>query len=314
MRDILDSLIEWSDRDMPYAVATVVETWSSAPRPAGASMAVNAEGEVVGSISGGCVESAVVELCSTALGTNTVQREVFGVSGADAFAIGLTCGGTIEVCVYPADHGFGDRLRDVREALRAGAPAVLQTPAFTHRFDTAPHMIVCGAIDFAEAMTRVGKLLGYHVVLCDARATFATPARFPHADEIVVDWPHRYLRSRPVAPSTVLCVLTHDPKFDIPLLEWALRQPFAYIGAMGSRRTCADRESQLRLRGLGDEHLARLHAPIGLDIGGRTPAETAVAIAAEIIGARENRAGTPLRSGTAAIHSPGAEMAVGCPE
>src|SRR5690348_7650018 len=164
-------------------------------------------------------------------------------------------------------------------------------------------MIVFGAIDFATAVARIGRFLGYRVTVCDARAVFATPARFPDADEIVVTWPHRYLAAQQIDASTVLCVLTHDPKFDIPLLEEALRGEAGYIGVMGSRRTHADRLARLRERGIDEAALSRLHAPIGLDLGAQTPAETAVSIAAEIIAARQGRTGLPLRELETPIHA-----------
>ncbi len=165
-----------------------------------------------------------------------------------------------------------------------------------------PRMIVFGAIDFAAALVRAGKFLGYHVTVCDARPVFATPARFPDADEIVVDWPHRYLRGTATDARTVLCVLTHDAKFDVPLLKEALRMPVAYVGAMGSRRTHADRDRRLREVGLTAGELAQLRSPIGLDLGARTPEETALSIAAEIVAARRGGTGVPLTGSAVAIH------------
>ena len=163
-------------------------------------------------------------------------------------------------------------------------------------------MIVFGAIDFAAAVARIGAFLGYRVTVCDARPTFATAKRFPDADEVVVEWPHRYLRDTEVDARTVVCVLTHDPKFDVPLLEIALRLPLAYVGAMGSRRTNDDRLEKLRELGLTEDELARLHAPIGLDVGARTPEETAISVAAELIAARWNGSGAQLRKIDGPIH------------
>ncbi|MYS72961.1 XdhC/CoxI family protein, partial [Streptomyces sp. SID5926] len=165
-----------------------------------------------------------------------------------------------------------------------------------------PRMIVFGAVDFAAALVRAGKFLGYHVTVCDARPVFATPARFPEADEVVVDWPHRYLRDTPTDGRTVLCVLTHDAKFDVPLLAEALRMPVAFVGAMGSRRTHEDRDRRLRQAGLSGDELSRLRSPIGLDLGARTPEETALSIAAEIVAARRGGTGVPLTGGAAPIH------------
>jgi xanthine dehydrogenase accessory factor len=163
-------------------------------------------------------------------------------------------------------------------------------------------MLVFGAIDFAAAVARVGKFLGYRVTVCDARGLFATQARFPDADDVVVDWPHRYLEGVDTDTRTVICVLTHDPKFDVPLLEVALRKPAAYIGAMGSRRTHDDRIARLRGQGLTDAELARLRSPIGLDLGARTPEETAVSVAAELIQLRWGGSGRPLTQTAGRIH------------
>jgi xanthine dehydrogenase accessory factor len=163
-------------------------------------------------------------------------------------------------------------------------------------------MLVFGAIDFAAAVARIGVFLGYHVTVCDARPVFATRKRFPDAHEVVCEWPHRYLDATAVDERTVICVLTHDPKFDVPVLEVALRGPAAYIGAMGSRRTHDDRLRRLRDAGLTEDELARLASPIGLDIGARTPEETAVSIAAEIIHARWGGSTSPLRQVAGPIH------------
>lgn len=211
-----------------------------------------------------------------------------------------------------------DRLRaavvdDVRGMLALGQTGTIRygpdgrrhgatVEVFVTSFVPPPRMIVFGAIDFAAAMTRVGSMLGYRVTVCDARPVFATSQRFPHADEVVVDWPHRYLASTDVDERTVLCVLTHDPKFDVPLLELAITLPVAYIGAMGSRRTHTDRLDRLRAAGADPAALDRISAPIGLDLGARTPEETAVSIAAEIIAARWGGSGQRLRDRADRIH------------
>jgi xanthine dehydrogenase accessory factor len=163
-------------------------------------------------------------------------------------------------------------------------------------------MLIFGAIDFADALSGVGRFLGYRVTVCDARPVFATPARFPHADEVVADWPHRYLAATEVDARTVVCVLTHDAKFDIPLLHLTLSLPVAYVGAMGSRRAHAQRLELLREAGVPAEHLARLHSPIGLDLGARTSEETAISIAAEIIAHSYQGSGMPLTRSTGPIH------------
>ena len=309
---------------------------------AGAAMLVGPDGTAAGSVSGGCVEGAVYELATEVRDGRPPMLQRYGVSDDDAFAVGLTCGGIIDIFVEriapatfpelgevaadirgrPAGRGghrgrraAGRELRgrrlvvrprrsvqrqprlaarlddavrdDARGLLAQGRTTVLRyghdgerrvddIGVFVASYAPRPRMIVFGAIDFAAAVARVGSFLGYRVTVCDARPVFATRKRFPDADEVIVDWPHRYLAGdRELDERTVICVLTHDPKFDVPLLELALRMPLAYVGAMGSRRTHDDRLARLRELGLTEAELARLHAPIGLDIGARTPEETA---------------------------------------
>jgi len=183
-----------------------------------------------------------------------------------------------------------------------GERRVDDVTVFISSFAPPPRMLVFGAIDFAAAVARIGVFLGYRVTVCDARPVFATEKRFPDAHEVVVEWPHRYLARTHVDERTVICVLTHDPKFDIPLLEVALRTTAGYIGAMGSRRTHNERLDQLREVGITPGELARLHSPIGLDVGARTPEETAVSIAAEIISGRWGGSGRPLAATQGPIH------------
>ncbi|MFJ9839489.1 XdhC family protein [Kitasatospora sp. NPDC101155] len=375
MQDIAEQLQAWHASGRSFAVATVVGVSGSAPRDPGAALAVDAAGEAVGSVSGGCVEGAAYELCQAAIESGEPVLERFGYSDEDAFAVGLTCGGILDVFVQPvvpgADPGMDAGLAfiaagtpvalarviagpagllgatlavtadGVRGALSVGpstvgaleralvaeARAMLDAgrtgrivlgldgrpcdeheqgtvTCFVESYVPAPRMLVFGAIDFAAAVVRIGKFLGYHVTVCDARPVFATTRRFPEADEVVVDWPHRYLDSQlgRIDGRTVLCVLTHDAKFDIPLLERALRLPVGYVGAMGSRRTHRDREAKLREAGLTDAELARLRSPIGLDLGSRTPEETAVSVAAEIVAHRRGGSCLPLSAGNGPIH------------
>ncbi|MFI0960230.1 XdhC family protein [Streptomyces sp. NPDC021080] len=173
---------------------------------------------------------------------------------------------------------------------------------FLHSFAPPPRMLVFGAVDHAAAVARVGGFLGYRVTVCDARPAFATPRRFPAGVEVVVDWPHRYLSGQATDERTVICVLTHDPKFDVPLLEEALRRPAAYVGAMGSRRTHDHRLERLRAAGVPERALSRLRSPVGLDLGARTPEEVAVSVAAEIVALRRGGSGVPLTARTGSIH------------
>ncbi|MEU4894500.1 XdhC/CoxI family protein [Streptomyces sp. NPDC044780] len=369
MLDIAAELHRWCEEGRDVAVATVVSVGGSAPRQPGAALAVDAEGTAIGSVSGGCVEGAVYELCQEALRTGETVRETFGYSDEDAFAVGLTCGGVIDVLISPAPaadrrlrpvlaaaasaaadgrttalarivdgppellgrallvrpdgdwdgtlggHPELDRTAaaEARALLDAGRTATVVIGAEGSRCGRPvtllvessvppPRMIVFGAVDFASALVRIGKFLNYHVTVCDARPVFATAHRFPDADEVVVDWPHRYLEQTEVDARTVLCVLTHDAKFDVPLLERALRLPVAYVGAMGSARTHRDRLRRLREAGVGEPELARLRSPIGLDLGARTPEETALSIASEIVANRRGGTGTPLTGARTPIH------------
>ncbi|MFD4924364.1 XdhC family protein [Streptomyces goshikiensis] len=376
MLDIAEELNRWVEQGRDFAVATVVAISGSAPRQPGAALAVDGDGTAIGSVSGGCVEGAVYELCRQALEDGETVLERFGYSDDDAFAVGLTCGGVIDILVTPVPAGSPARgafaaalaaaARGEAAALAriAEGPAELMGRALVVRGDGSyegglgghpeldrtlaeearamldagrtgvvemgadgrlcgeplkvlveasvppPRMIVFGAIDFASALVRIGKFLGYHVTLCDARPVFATRRRFPEADEIVVDWPHRYLESTEVDGRTVLCVLTHDAKFDVPLLELALRLPVAYVGAMGSRRTHEDRNKRLRDVGVSELELARLRSPIGLDLGARSPEETALSIAAEIVANRRGGTGTSLTGAHVPIHHDGSKAAM----
>ncbi|WP_328766367.1 XdhC family protein [Streptomyces sp. NBC_00286] len=407
MLDLAEELNRWVEEGRAFAVATVVAVSGSAPRSPGAALAVDSEGTAIGSVSGGCVEGAVYDLCVQALQDGEVVRERFGYSDEDAFAVGLTCGGVVEVLVTPVgadapgrkvfasalsaaaggeaaalarvvrgpvellgrallvrpsearwgsprtesggvarwgsprtESGEGSYegelgghpelartvVHEARALLNAGRTGTFDISASEARWGSPrtesggesrcgvaltvfvesrvppPRMIVFGAIDFAAALVRAGKFLGYHVTVCDARPVFATRVRFPEADEIVVDWPHRYLRRTETDGRTVLCVLTHDAKFDVPLLEAALRLPVAYVGAMGSRRTHEDRNRRLREVGVTERELARLRSPIGLDLGARTPEETALSIAAEIVAVRQGGSGVPLTGSATPIH------------
>ena len=384
MRDVLEPLLDWWRAGRTVGVGTVVATYRSAPRPAGATMVVGPGDTVFGSVSGGCVEGAVFDLATTAIesGRGTLQR--YGISDDDAFAVGLTCGGILDVWVEPvsqetfpelaevADLVARDRpvaiatvirhdeadvigrriivrlseaaggyegqgslgspgldaavVRAAESLLGSGASAVVTTgiegrpgeevDIFIHVLASRPRMIVVGAIDFAAAMSRVGRLLGYDVTVVDARPVFATTERFPAADSVVVDWPHRYLRAEYDAgrldDRSAIVVLTHDPKFDVPALEVALRlSDVGYVGAMGSRRTHEDRTARLLEAGLVREELARLASPIGLDLGARTPEETAVSIAAEIIARRHGGTGASLSRSGGPIHHGGGRLEPG---
>jgi xanthine dehydrogenase accessory factor len=377
MRDVLRELAGWWRDGRTVAVGTVVATFKSAPRPAGASMLVGPDGEAVGSVSGGCVEGAVYELGQEVIASGRPVLQRYGVSDDEAFAVGLTCGGILDVFVERVSSTIYPEFGGVAQDIDAGRPVAVATViehpdpdrvgrrlvvrpdghdgtrqgslgsdrsddavaddalgllasgrtetltygpdgqrrgdgmrVFVSSYAPPPRMLVFGAIDFAAAVARMGSFLGYRVTVCDARPVFATASRFPGADEVVVDWPHRYLGAEAEAGRidgrTVICVLTHDPKFDVPVLEVALRLPeVAYIGAMGSRRTHDDRIKRLQEAGVGEAEIARMSSPIGLDLGARTTEETAVSIAAEIIARQWGGAGERLGALEGPIHHHG---------
>lgn len=381
------------------AVATIIGAGGSVPRAVGTSMLVTESGKVTGSLSGGCVEGAVYEACQEALATGQPAVEQFGFSDDDALAVGLPCGGTLEVliqpfyphgdvrrvsgssgspgfagpdpadpasdvrrwagavvassgaalirrvdndvvsgCVIPEARGTDDAeisaallplLRDasvVRSAtaqvaalLTGGQTGVVRlAPGKTDRGDrpvtllveTRPspaRLFLFGANDFSAALSDAARLAGYSVILCDARPVFATRAGFPRVDELIVERPDRYLaravKEGLVDRRSVICVLTHDEKFDVPVLRLALELDVAYIGAMGSRPSSDRRLAALQERGVGPELLAKLHSPIGLDIGAVTPAEVAVSILAEIVAVSHGRTATlPLSFAEGPIH------------
>ncbi|HUQ22897.1 MAG TPA: XdhC/CoxI family protein [Gaiellaceae bacterium] len=317
MRDILPTLVRWRTEGRRVAIATVVEVRGSAPRDPGATLALNDLGEIAGSVTGGCVEPSVILEAQAVLDGGGARVREYGIADDEAFDVGLSCGGTVAILIAALDTSV---LPDLDEAVRADRPIALSMTAtgvsigaqavregghaavtdllargestlvdidgetvFLHCFAPRPAMIVFGAIDHAAALARVGKLLGYRVTVCDARAAFVTAERFPEADELVVEWPDRFLERTSVDETAAICVLTHDQKFDVPALIAALETAAVYIGAMGSKVTTAEREERLRAAGVGDAGIARIHAPIGLAIGARSPEEVAVAIGAEIV-------------------------------
>ncbi|OBC06843.1 XshC-Cox1 family protein [Gordonia sp. 852002-50816_SCH5313054-c] len=359
MRDVLPVVIDRLGRG-PVAIARIIGTSGPTPRGVGAAMAVTADGEVIGSVSGGCVESALVHTCMTVLDDGCAVVEHFGIADPDGIEVGLTCGGSLEVFVERVDSGHRRALddlaghlaadrrvawattlsdspewhittstsepwrrlgRDVADLLASGRSGIIgvddcDEPAesgadrprtFVHTFAPPPRLILVGANDFVRATSSIGRSLGYRVTVVDARPVFATRARFPDADEVVVDWPHRYLeseiRSGTVDATSAICVMTHDPKFDVPTLRVALAYSAAgFVGALGSRRTVADRNDRLVESGVTAAQLSRLRSPLGLDLGGHTPAEVAVSIAAQLIADRHAASAAPLHTTSGPLH------------
>lgn len=364
MRDLAAALARLGDEGTRHVLATITATSGSTPRPVGSVMAVTEAGEVVGSLSGGCVEAAVHDVAQEVLAAETAMTAHFGIADDDAFAVGLTCGGSLDVLVAEPDPVVMQALlqqlsvdetcalatvvagpgvvgaqllvsgresagslgntgldvagaADARGMLAAGLTGLRhygprgerridEVAVLVQSFTPPPRMLVFGGTDFAGSLTRIGAFLGYRVVLCDARPVFATARRFPAAAEVVCDWPDRYLAAEIAAgrvdSRTVVAVVTHDPKFDVPLLAVALASDAGYVGAMGSRRTHDARVAELRSVGVPEHQLARLRSPIGLDIGGRTAEETAVSIAAELVQMRWGGTGRPLSAVDGAIH------------
>lgn len=362
MKAILDELETWLQTGQTVALAKLVDTEGSSPRETGAVMAVNETGEVIGSISGGCIEAAVVEESREVIAQGQSKLLTYGKADELGFEVGLTCGGTIQVFVEPLSltktqdfplstlfprirtssreslvlctviegkqrskkllvepHRCQGNLENnsLEQRVRQDAQRLLgREGTALHRYDSQgqgvrvffeswagkPQMIIFGAVDFSRALCQMAQFIGYAVTICDARSALATPQRFPEADEIVIHSPGQYLENTQVDEGTVIVVLTHDPKFDVPILRAAVKTQAAYIGAMGSRQTTKDRRKRLQNAGLSSEEIDRIHAPIGLDIGAGTPQETAVSIIAEIIAHHHGRTGEPLRATQNPIH------------
>ncbi len=315
MREVLNELNEWTRDREEIAVATVVETWGSSPRPLGSKMLVTRSGKMAGSVSNGCIEGAVFEEAQKVLKSGQPKIAAFGVADDVAFEVGLACGGHIEVFIQP----FGRVQQQVLAMLNRDEPATLKTnlvtgdaevvkgtppgtelakrdgDVFVEPFRRPAHLVIIGAIHIAIPLHRLAKLMGYRVTVVDARAKFATKERFPEADELIVAWPDEAMAKIAVDNSTYVVVLTHDPKFDLPALRSVLKKDAGYVGAIGSRKTNQNRFDALRKEGFTEEQLSRVHGPIGLDLGSRGAEETALGILAEITAIRFGGSGAAMR-------------------
>lgn len=314
---IPEAALAWHRQGRGAALATVIETWGSAPRQSGSQLAISGDGEMLGSVSGGCVEGAVVTEALDALADRKPRLLTFGVSDETAFAAGLACGGTIRILVEPV--GEGDMalpepllaaLTEARAAPRA--VALVTTPASWERRLLHPgedpatdarfrsdrsgmeedvrfiaihnpplRLIVIGAVHIAQPLLQIARTCGYAPTLIDPRAAFGSEARFP-GETILDDWPDEALAALKPDARTAIVTLTHDPKLDDPAIRLALNSPAFYLGALGSKKTHAKRVERLAAAGFTPQQIAKIHAPVGLDIGARTPAEIAVAILAQI--------------------------------
>lgn len=334
MRDVLGELSQWWSEGRRAALATVIHTWGSAPRGVGAKMAVSDDGRIAGSVSGGCVEAAVVQTSGAVLKSNAPQMMEFGVADETAWGVGLACGGRLEVYIEPADRlpaglteaildesavalvtlldgypeklwigvdgrgggSLGERTDPARaaasEALAKGRSASVTLGgkrAFVDVILPAPTLVVVGGVHIAMALTELARGIGFRTVVIDPRAAFGNRDRFPHADRLLTSWPDEAIEQLGLTPSTAVAVLTHDPKLDDPALKAALRSAAFYVGALGSQATQAKRRTRLLDAGLSEEELARLHGPIGLDLGGRSPEEIALSVLAQIVSVRNGR-------------------------
>jgi xanthine dehydrogenase accessory factor len=312
----------WRDGGKAVALATVVATRRSAPRPLGSKLAVSETGELAGSVSGGCVESDVAVHAREVLESGTPKLLSYGIPDEDAWEVGLPCGGEIDVFVERVEGELPDPEKPqviftVVEGDRAGERwisddgEVTRTQllerdgelVFAEVLGPPPRLLIFGAVDLAEELSRAAKGLGWRTVVADARARFATAERIPSADELLVAWPEEVLQQFEPDDRTAVVVLTHEDRWDVPALAGAIASNAFYIGALGSRRTQERRREQLLEAGVSEEQLERLCGPAGLDLGAGTPAETAVSILGEILAVRAGREGGRLRTSSERIHA-----------
>jgi xanthine dehydrogenase accessory factor len=344
MIDLLDEIETWSAAGYDVAVATVIRVVGSAPRPVGARMIVSSGGQMAGSVSGGCVETAVYEEMMDILDGGPPRVLHFGITDDMIWDVGLACGGAIDVFAHRLDPALVAAFRDhvergdplalvtvvagqavgdtslitpgsvvfgsedariaqrAREMLaaRAESGAVHEvlpaTEVFIEPFLPPPVLIVVGGVHIAIPLTRFANWLGFYVIIVDPRAKFANRERFPDADEVLLEWPDEALAHLEIDDATYIVLLTHDPKIDEPTLASALKTQAAYIGAIGSRKTHAARFERMVRWGVTAEQLQQVYAPIGLDLGGRTPEETALSIIAEVVAVKNGRTGASLRA------------------
>jgi xanthine dehydrogenase accessory factor len=340
VNELLADIERWQTRGEKIALATVVGTRRSSPRPIGSKLAVSESGELSGSVSGGCVESDVVLAAQEVLAGGEPRLVTYGITDDMAFTVGLPCGGEIDVFVEPLPVLGADELRSVVFTIVSGddigakllvrhdgategdgpadlaalAPGALRTgrshlidydgtSVFADVFAPPVRLLVYGAVDTAEALCRAAKLLGWTTIVADARARFATAERMPSADELLVAWPEEALERLQPDVGTAIVVLTHDDKFDLPLLTGALATDAFYVGALGSRRNQERRNALLRESGVPESSIDRIAGPCGLDLGAGSPAETALSMLAEIVAVRMGRAGGPLKAASQRIHA-----------
>ncbi|HYZ20300.1 MAG TPA: XdhC family protein [Gaiellaceae bacterium] len=312
MKEIAADLRRWRERgDASAAIATVVATRGSAPRPIGAKLAVSEHGELAGSVSGGCVENEVYEEARGVLGGAPPKLLSYGISDEQAWTVGLPCGGEIDVFLEQASlTDLEELVRRIESGERFSRTTVLDDEGreFVENFGPPPLLLVFGAVDTAEALCKAARELGWRTVVADARGKFATRERIPSADEILVEWPEQVLEHVQPDDETAIVVLTHESRFDIPALKGALETDAFYVGALGARRNQERRRGRLLEEGMTEDDIDRISGPSGLDIGAHTPAETAVSILAEILTVRAGRSGGRLKDSKGRIHAEVAEQ------
>src|SRR5919201_1361122 len=335
MKELLGDLARWRSRGERIALARVVATRRSAPRPVGSKLAISESGDLAGSVSGGCVESEVYEAAQEILHGGEPRLLTYGISDDLALSVGLPCGGEIDVWVDEPDPALLERLAEVvrddgravvltdladgsqrlvldgddpraDELIRSGHSRVVEVEGrrvFADVFGPPPRLLVYGAVDTADALCTAARAIGWHTIVADARGRFATRERLPNADDVMVAWPEDALAQVVPDHTTAIVVLTHDDKFDVPMLIGALESEAFYIGALGSRRNQERRRERLLEAGVDQAALERISGPAGLDIGAHTPAETALSILAEILAIRTGRDGGRLKESTGRIHA-----------
>jgi xanthine dehydrogenase accessory factor len=330
MKDVIPAIEQWLATGEQIALATVVATWGSAPRQPGSKMAFTASGQIAGSVSGGCVEGAVIEAGQEVLATGVPQLLHFGVADETAWDVGLACGGQIDVFVQDLNTAVYPFRRDLIQQNQTGASVtIINGPNVGHTIvvgqnsriagellpdfsasaiglaqsaqqsqrvqltDTiavfvdviraAPTLLMIGGVQIAQALAALAHTVGYRTIVVDPRRAFGSEARFPHVDQLIQAWPEKALAEIELTPATAVALLTHDPKIDDPALKVVLNRPVFYIGALGSGKTHAKRQERLRQMGFDETAINRIHGPVGLDIGARSPEEIALSIMAEIV-------------------------------
>ncbi len=298
MREVFATAAAWLEFGRPFALATLVELRAAKTAPIGTSIAVDFEGTIAGNIGAGCYESEIIEAAQQTLRDGVLRSLDINLDNDDELAGGTACGAQMRLLVWRPEPEF---LADAR-AIVSGERAVhLRIDGFEHVIPAMDTLVLVGATSLAAQLAAMGRHVDLRVIVVDPRPAFATPERVPDADTLVREWPDDYL-PRTLNARTSVVVLSHDPKFDLPALRCALRSAAPYIGLLGSRRAQSARRAALRAEGFDDDALARIHGPVGLNIGGATPGETAISILAEIIAHRGGRSGIPLLSEQGAIH------------